>query len=133
MIKKLVFLIVFVSVPSCSVINEAVSHFDEDELIITRKFVGIYMSYRHTGPDNYEGPNLIWIKTTMESTYGKISAYGKTCDFSLGERLYLRRAYFNPAFASGYWVYFIENDSGLSYKATDFQHDRKYYLRTRFE
>jgi hypothetical protein len=104
----------------------------EDRLFISRKFVGTFLDYRHTGPDTYNGPNLIWIKTSMENIYGKISAYGKKCKFSPGDKLYIRRSNFSPGGISGYWIYQIENDSAVYYKATEFQHDRKEEIETWF-
>ncbi len=104
----------------------------EDKLFISRKYVGIFVDYRQTGPKDNNGPNLIWIKTTMEATFGKISAYGKKCEFSVGDKLYLKRAYFSPGGIFGYWVYQIENDSSVYYRLTDFQHDRKVYAETWF-
>ncbi len=117
---------------SCSTLNNISTAVEEDEFIITRKFVGVFISYRHTGPKNYEGPNLIWIKTSMENRYGKISALGKTCEFKLGDKLYLRRKFFNPGMSAGYWLYTIENDSAVSYKATELQHDKRVYVKTLF-
>jgi hypothetical protein len=104
----------------------------EDKLFISRKFVGNFVDYRQTGPKDNNGPNLIWIKTTMDATFGKISAYGKKCEFSVGDKLYLKRAYFSPGGIFGYWVYQIENDSSVYYRLTDFQHDRKVYAETWF-
>jgi hypothetical protein len=104
----------------------------EDKLFISRKFVGTFLDYRHTGPDTYNGPNLIWIKTSMENIYGKISAYGKKCKFSPGDKLYIRRSNYSPGGISGYWIYQIENDSSVYYRATDFQHDRKVDIETWF-
>ncbi len=118
---------------ACSTQRKSASAITEDNLIITRKYVGDFVEYRHTGPENYEGPNIIWIKTTMEGQYGKISAYGRKCDFAGGERLYLRRKFYSPGIVSGYWVYVIENDSSVSYRATDLQHDREVYIKTWFE
>jgi hypothetical protein len=97
----------------------------EDELLVSRKYIGNFMDYRQTGPKDYNGPNLIWIKTSMEATYGKISAYGKKCKFSVGDRLFLKRTYYSPGEVSGSWVYRIENDSSVYYRLTDFQHDHK--------
>jgi hypothetical protein len=77
--KKLIFLLVLVLTASCSTSKKASSVIPEDELIITRKYVGVFMEYRHTGPENYDGPNIVWIKTSMEDLYGNISAYGKKC------------------------------------------------------
>ncbi len=104
----------------------------EDKLFISRKYVGNFVDYRQTGPKESNGPNLIWIKTTMDATFGKISAYGKKCEFSVGDKLYLKRAYFSPGGIFGYWVYQIENDSSVYYRLTDFQHDRKVYAETWF-
>lgn len=92
--------------------------------------MGDYIEYRHTGSETLSGANLIWIKTTMESTYGKICAYGKKCEFSKGDRLYLRRTYYSPGGVTGYWVYEIGNDSDVSYKLTDFQSDHKVFVQS---
>jgi hypothetical protein len=106
---------------------------EEDELFIIRKYVGTFIDYRHTGIDTYEGPNLIWIKTSMNNTYGKISAYGKNCEFSAGDNLYIKRTYYTPGGISGYWMYQIEDDSSLYYRVTDFQHDKKVFVETWFK
>ncbi|MGB8358756.1 MAG: hypothetical protein WCD55_09085 [Bacteroidales bacterium] len=131
--KKLLFLLLLVLTVSCGSSKKASSGIAEDELIITRKYVGVFLDYRHTGPENYDGPNIIWVKTSMEDVYGKISAYGKKCDFSEGDRLYLRRTFYSPGIVSGYWVYTLENDSSVSYRATDLQHDREVFIKTWFE
>jgi len=131
--KRVLLLMLVALAASCSTQRKSASAITEDNLIITRKYVGDFVEYRHTGPENYEGPNIIWIKTTMEGQYGKISAYGRKCDFAGGERLYLRRKFYSPGIVSGYWVYVIENDSSVSYRATDLQHDREVYIKTWFE
>jgi len=104
----------------------------EDELFISRKYMGKFVDYRQTGPKDYNGPNLIWIKTSMDKNFGKISAYGKKCDFTIGDNLYLKRSFYSPGGVSGYWVYQIENDSSVFYRATEFQHDRKIFIETWF-
>lgn len=131
--KKLAFLILTVLIASCTALRKNSAVPDDGELVITRKYVGEFVDHRQTGPENYDGPNLIWVKTTMEDLYGKISAYGRRCDFAPGERLYLRRVYYSPGIVSGYWVYYIENDGGITYRATDIQHDRAVYIMTWFE
>jgi len=131
--KRVLLLMLVALAAACSTQRKSASAITEDNLIITRKYVGDFVEYRHTGPENYEGPNIIWIKTTMEGQYGKISAYGRKCDFAGGERLYLRRKFYSPGIVSGYWVYVIENDSSVSYRATDLQHDREVYIKTWFE
>ena len=125
-IKSLVFILLSgIILYSCSSTKRSFVKVDEDQLIITRRYVGDYIEYRNTDPDDFTGYNLIWIRTTQDSTYGKISAFGKECEFSPGDRLFLRRTYLSPGGISGYWVYRIENDSEVSYKLTEFQHDRK--------
>ena len=106
---------------------------EEDELLVIRKYVGNFRDFRHTGIETYGGPNIIWIKTSMENTFGKISAYGKNCEFSVGDNLYLKRTYYSPGGVSGYWVYQIENDSSIYYRVTDFQHDKKVFVETWFK
>jgi len=113
--------------------EETSSLIEDDELLIIRKYVGTYIDYRHTGTKEYAGPNLIWIKTTMEKTYGKISAYGKTCKFSAGDNLYIRRILFSPGEISGHWIYQIENDSSAFYRVTELQHDKKVFIETWFQ
>ena len=100
--------------------------------MITRKYVGLYMDYRQTGSETFSGTNLIWIKTSLESTYGKISAYGKKCEFSVGDRLYLTRKYYSPGGVSEYWEYIIENDSSVYYRVTEFQNDHKVFVKDWF-
>ncbi len=131
--KRALLLMLVAMTASCSTLRKSTSEIAEDDLIITRKYVGDFIEYRHTGPENYEGPNIIWIKTTMENQYGKISAYGRRCDFAAGDRLYLRRIFYSPGIVSGYWVYVIENDGAVSYRATDLQHDREVFIKTWFE
>jgi hypothetical protein len=105
----------------------------EDKLFISRKYVGKFLDFRQTGPKDYNGPNLIWIKTNLETSFGKISAYGKKCEFSKGDNLYIRRGYYVPGGVSGFWVYQIENDSSVYYRVTEFQHDRKVSVESFFK
>lgn len=131
--KRALLLMLVAIAASCGPLKKGSSAIPEEDLIITRKYVGDFIEYRHTGPENYEGPNIIWVKTSLENQYGKISAYGKKCDFVAGDRLYLRRVFYSPGIVSGYWVYIIENDSSVSYRATDLQHDREVFIKTWFE
>jgi len=105
----------------------------EDELLVSRKYVGNYIDYRQTGPKDSNGPNLLWIKTSMEAKYGKISAYGKKCKFSAGDRLFIKRTFYSPGEVSGSWAYIIENDSSVFYRLTDFQHDSKVTIENWFK
>jgi hypothetical protein len=97
----------------------------DEDFFISRRYIGDYYDYRYTAPEDLAGPHLIWIKTSLENIFGKISAYGKKCEFKPGERLYLKRTLFTPGIGKGYWVFYIENDSGISYEATEFQNDHK--------
>jgi hypothetical protein len=105
----------------------------ENTLLISRKYVGKFLDYRQTLSKSELGPNILWIKTSMENVFGKISAYGKRCDFLTGDKLYLKRTYYNPGGISGYWTYQIENDSSVFYRLTDFQHDRKIPVESWFK
>ncbi|MDX9772388.1 MAG: hypothetical protein RBT02_03085 [Bacteroidales bacterium] len=131
--KRALLLILTVLTASCGSLKKASSDIQDGDLVITRRYVGDYIDHRQTGPENYDGPNIIWIKTSMEDRYGIISAYGKKCDFTEGDRLYLRRIFYSPGIVSGYWVYYIENDASVSYRATDLQHDREVYIKSWFE
>lgn len=106
---------------------------EEDSLILTRKYVGNFVEYRQHIPEKFGEPYLIWIKTTMDSTYGKISAYSERCDFKPGNRLYIKRIQLSPGPVSTYWEYQIESDdNSISYKLSEFQHDRKNLIRDWF-
>lgn len=98
----------------------------EDELLLTRKYVGDFVDFRYTGPESFGGPHIVWIKTTQDSVYGKISAYSKKCEFTPGDRLYIRRVYQAPDMI-GYWRYQIENDGDTKvwYEISAFQHDSR--------
>ena len=129
--KKLLFLLLTGVIISCSTAKKSSSLLQEDEFFVTRKYIGNFLDYRQTGPDTFGAPHLIWIKTTMDSTYGKVSAYSKKCEFSAGDRLYLRRVYFSPGI-SGYWMYQIENDASVYYRVSEFQYDNKVLVQTWF-
>jgi hypothetical protein len=104
----------------------------EDEFLMTRKYVGEFVDFRLTGQETSDFPNIIWIKTSMDKTFGKLSAYGKNCDFSRGDHLYIRRIFYSPGVMSGYWIYQIENDSSIYYRLSEFQYDKKVYVETLF-
>ena len=112
--------------------EESTPDYEEEELFIIRKYMGSFVDYRHTGSELNGGPNIIWIKTTLDKIYGKISAYGKKCDFAVGDNLYLKRSYYSPGGIVGYWKYRIENDSSVYYEVSDFQHDKKVLVETWF-
>ena len=130
--KKLVSLILLSVFASCGIFKQPASLQEEEEIIILRKYIGLYLDYRHTGPEDLAGTNIIWIKTSMENVYGKVSALGRKCEFTAGERLYVRKTLYDPGIGAGYWVYHVENDSSVYYEATEFQHDRKVNIDTWF-
>jgi len=105
----------------------------EDSLMITRKYVGNYIEYRQYVPEKLGDPYLIWIKTTMDSTYGKIAAYSERCDFKQGDRLYIKRTRLSPGMISTYYEYRIESDDNpLFYRLSTYQHDRKNLIQNWF-
>ena len=81
--KKYGFILLLALGISCAT-TEKSGLLPEDNLIVTRKYVGNFVDYRHTKPVKFGDPHLIWIKTTNDTTYGKISAYSKKCEFSAG-------------------------------------------------
>ncbi len=109
------------------------SSVQEDSLKITRKYVGNFVEYRQFIPEKLGDPYLIWIKTTMDSTYGKITAYSERCDFNKGDRLYIKKTAVSPGLITTYYEYRIESeDSPYFYRLSDFQHDRKNLIQTWF-
>jgi len=123
--------IFFLLLASCASTKQ--SGVQEDSLTLTRKYVGNFVEYRQHIPEKFGEPYLIWIKTTMDSTYGKISAYSERCDFKQGDRLYIKRIQLSPGPVSTYWEYQIESDdNSVSYKLSEFQHDRKNLIRNWF-
>lgn len=109
------------------------SSVQENQLFLTRKYIGNFVEYRQHIPDKFNEPYLIWIKTSMDSTYGKISAYGQKCEFKEGDRLYIKRTYYTPGSTSGYWVYQVESDDSKTfYRLSDFQHDRQVLVNSWF-
>jgi hypothetical protein len=127
--RKLIFLILICLTASCSISNKSSSSLEEDRLIITRKYIGNFIEYYHTGPQIVGGKDLIWIKTTVYSTFGKISAYGKTCRFSAGERIYLKPTNITPP-EFGNWEYQIENDSSVFYKVSEYRFENNVFTQT---
>jgi hypothetical protein len=115
---------------SCSTAKESSLLLQEDQFYTTRKYIGNFIDYYHTGPEIVGGIDLIWIRTTMYSTYGKISAYSKTCDFSVGDKVYLKPTSSTPG-KFGYWEYQIENDSLVNYKVSEFRFENNIFVRTR--
>lgn len=98
---------------------------EENELMTTRKFAGVFVDYRTTVTEDLPKIEVIWIKTSLESRFGKICALGRKCDFAEGDRLYLTRKYYSPGMIGGRWEYFIENDSSVKYQLTEYQSDKK--------
>lgn len=131
--KKGLFLLLMFLIFSCSTSKKSSYFLGEDEMFVTRKFLGNFLDYRHTGPETFNGPNIIWIKTSMDNIYGKISAYSKKCEFSVGDRIYLKRAYYNPGVVSGFWEYQVENDSSVFYRVSEFQYDKKVLVQSWFQ
>ena len=128
--KKYGFILLMALGISCATTDKS-GLLPEDNLIVTRKYVGNFVDYRHTKPMKFGDPHLIWIKTTSDTTYGKISAYSKKCDFSVGDRIYLRRIYTSPG-VFGNWEYQIENDSSVFYRVSQYQYDNKVLVQNWF-
>lgn len=127
--KKFLFLVLMGIIISCSTTKKSSSLLNEDQFLITRKYIGNFVDYYHTGPEIVGGSDLIWIKTTIYSSYGKISAYGKKCKFSVGDKIYIKPIYSTPG-NFGNWVYQIENDSSVIYRVSDIRFENNYFTRS---
>ena len=126
--NAMVIMMLIISSVSCVSVRK--SSLPEDKLFQTRRYVGTFIGYRHTDPVKFGDPHLIWIKTNMESIYGKISAYSRDCKFPEGERLYVRKIYYSPGGISGYWIYQIESsDQSITYRLSEYQYDKKKSVR----
>jgi hypothetical protein len=128
--KLFFYILIGVSI-SCSPSNKSSSTPKEEELYITRKYVGNFVDYKYTGPVSFGGPHIIYIKTTLDTTYSQISAYSAKCEFAVGDKLYLRRTY-SASGGFGYWFYQIENDSSVFYKISEFLDDDKILVQSWF-
>jgi hypothetical protein len=129
--KKIIILLMIGTIIACSTAKKPYTVVKEDELINSRKYIGNFVDYCHTGPETLGGPHLIWIKTTLFNTFGRISAYSKKCDFSVGDKIYLRRLYQTPG-TYGYWEYQIENDSSVFYRLSEFRYENNILVRGGF-
>jgi len=123
----LLFLTLLFFIAGCGIFNKSDSSGsgDESELVTTRRFAGLFIDYRATVTDELPKVEVIWIKTSLESRYGKICAFGKKCEFSKGDRLYLTKKFFSPGMVGGRWEYYIENDSSVVYQLIEYQSDKK--------
>lgn len=92
---------------------------EEDKLYVTRVFVGQFVDYRHTLPDKFGNPDLIWLTTTLDSIHGRISAFSEECNFRQGERLYLRRMLTTMGREKA-WIFTVENESTVSYRVNEY-------------
>ena len=129
---KQLFLLLLVWVfMSCGTSKTSTSLLLEDELYITRKYIGDFLDYKYSGARSFGGPHLIWIKTTLDTTYSNLSAFSRKCEFTVGDKLYLRRTYSSSGLF-GYWIYQIENDSAIYYKVSEYQLDDKVLVQTWF-
>jgi hypothetical protein len=128
--KKVLFLILMSIIISCSTARKSSSPLQEDQIMITRKYIGIFIDYCYTNPQIVGGADLIWIKTSIYSTFGKISAYGKTCSFSVGDKIYLKPITSTPD-EYGNWLYQIENDNSVSYRVSDYRFEYNSFTRSR--
>ena len=129
--KKLALLVLAGIIFSCSTSKKASMAPVENEMLNTRRYIGNFIDYCHTGPEIFGSTHLIWIKTTLYNNFGKISAYGTKCNFSPGDKVYLKRLYTTPG-KSGSWDYLIENDSSVCYRVSDFRYESNVLVQASF-
>jgi hypothetical protein len=116
---------------SCTTVKHSSCYKVENQLINTRRYIGEFIDYCHTGPEIFGGTNLIWIKTTVYNSYGKLSAFGSQCDFNPGDKLYLRRLYATPG-TCGNWAYQVENDSLVYYRLSEYRYENNVLVQAMF-
>jgi hypothetical protein len=129
--KRILFLIFISLFLSCTSVKRSYSHLRSDQLSVSRKYIGNFIDYSHTGPEIFGGVNLIWIRTTQFNSYGKISAYGKDCKFSAGDKIFIKRMYSTPG-PYGNWEYQIENDSSVVYRMSNFRYENNVLVQAMF-
>jgi len=117
---------------SCASVNKT-GLLPEDEVFVTRKFVGNFVECELNPPSSFGDPHLLMITTTLDSLYGKISAYSGKCDFSPGDRLYVRREYKTTG-VFGSWIYQIENENPVkvSYQISELLSGKKVLAQSWF-
>jgi hypothetical protein len=123
--RRLGFLLVMLIGISCTVTKKT-GFLPEDQLFVTRKYVGNFVEGQVTAPSFFGSPHILLITTTLDSLYGKISAYSRKCDFQPGERLFVRRVY-QTSDVFGSWVYQIENENTVkvSYQIREMRNGNK--------
>ena len=117
-------------VVSCGTTKKSTSSLQEEQFIISRRYIGNFIGYSHTGAQVVGGKDLIWIKTTVYNTFGEISAFGKTCDFNVGDKIYLKPTNATP-WKFDDWEYQIENDASIGYKVSEFRFENNIFTRSR--
>jgi hypothetical protein len=129
--KRILFLLVIALFISCSSEKKSYSHLRNNDFSVTRRYIGNFLDFQHTGPEVFGGVHLIWIRTTQFNSYGKISAYGKDCKFEPGEKIYLKRMYSTPG-PYGNWDYQIENDSSVVYRVSNYRYENNVLVQATF-
>ena len=107
---RILYLIIVIAILSACSVSETVMQ--EEQLMITRKYVGNLLDYRRVEGEGLLDPDVVWLKTTLESNYGKIGIYVKgELKLDVNERLYLRRSHADTP-GINQWNYFLESNSG---------------------
>jgi hypothetical protein len=128
--RKLWFLTFIIIFLSCSITKRSSSLQPEEQISLTRRYIGNFIDYYHTDPKVVGGKDIIWIKTTVYNSFGKISAYGQKCDFSVGDKIYLKSISSSPD-KYGNWVFQIENDYTVSYRVSEYRFENNSFTSTR--
>jgi hypothetical protein len=127
--RKFLFLVLLGIFVSCSTIKNSSSVHQENQLFISRRYIGNFIAYYHTGTQVIGNVDLIWIRTTVYNTYGKLSAYGTTCEFAVGDKIYLKST--STPGKSNDWEYQIENDSSISYRVSEYRFANFVFYKSR--
>jgi len=111
----IVILAVIMLFASISCTSSKTAFFEEDKLILTRRYVGTFEDYRIVEGYRFLEPSTYWIKTSLDSIYGKIHIFTrKDLELTIDDRLYIRRTHYeHPGINNT--VYMLESSNGEIY------------------
>ncbi len=120
--KRILFLIFICLFISCTAEKKSYSHLRNNELSVTRRYIGNFLDYSHTGPEVFGGFILSGSGQLSLTHMGKFRHMVKTANSIPGDKIYLKRMYSTPG-PYGNWEYQIENDSSVVYRMSNYRYE----------
>ncbi|MCF8222370.1 MAG: hypothetical protein K9J25_04425 [Bacteroidales bacterium] len=110
----------------CSVSRDVIP---QDQLIITRKYVGNLLDYRRIEGELLLNPDIMWLKTSLESEFGKIGIYLRgDLELILNDRIYIRRTHTEHPGINHYSYTLESSDGEIFYRLHSFRKKGKTVL-----